>query len=106
MLPTLDTLAKVKNLAIQNQWQISAHDTYCLSIPIEKSRIEIFLLSVYGQLNGPEQANTKITTTDSQMTLDYEAIGRLIHLDVLGRVDLWCRFLQQFVCALYKAEVA
>ena len=81
-LPTLDTLAKVKNLAIQNQWQISEHDTYCISVPIEKSQIEIFLLSIYGQLNGPEQANTKITTTDNQMTLDYEAIGRLIHLDV------------------------
>ena len=25
---------------------------------------------------------------------------------MIGRVDLWCWFLQQFVCALYKAEVA
>ncbi|BDX07109.1 EAL domain-containing protein [Planctobacterium marinum] len=81
-VPTLETKAKLEKLFTSLDFDHQILDSHCITAICDHSRVEMLLMGVFGEFNGPEQSNTKITTTPGTMQLDYDAIGRLISADV------------------------
>ena len=81
-LPTLETTSKLERLFNSLDFEYQQLDSHCISVITHKSRVDILLMGIFGELHGPEKANTKITSTAGSTQLDYDAIGRLIGTDV------------------------
>lgn len=81
-VPTLETKAKLQKLFKSLDFEYKVLDSHCLTAVCDRSRIDMLLMGIFGELQGPEKANTKITTTSGGMELDYDAIGRLLDSDI------------------------
>ncbi len=81
-VPTMETERKVLKLCESLGFEAEILESHCLSVTVAKNQIELFLMAFFGELNGPERANTKLTTTSDHNDIGYEAIARIINADV------------------------
>lgn len=81
-VPTVETSRKLCALCSSLDFCVEELESHCLSVQCHESRIEMLLMALFGELHGPEKANTKITSTSGSKTLDLEATGRIIAMDV------------------------
>lgn len=81
-LPTIETNRKVTKLCESLGYTVNHNHSHCLSVIVNEDRVEVFLLALFGELEGPERSNTKITTTAGKKPLDYESIGKIVGAEV------------------------
>lgn len=79
--PTKDCRTKLVRLCQDHHLEYE-FDEQCLRVRVNSNEVRIFLLSLYGELEGPELANTKVTTNMGQPP-SLSDIARIIHLDIL-----------------------
>lgn len=77
-VPTMETFGKLASMCGSLGYEAKPLNSHCIQVTLGKPDIETFLLGFFGELNGPERANTKITTTESGNEFDLNAAGRLI----------------------------
>ena len=80
--PTLETNTKLTRLCEGLDFNVLQHHSHCLSVLVDVYSVELFLMALFGELHGPEKANTKIATTSGAAELDFESIGKLVTADV------------------------
>lgn len=81
-VPTVETTEKLKKLFESLEFEFTQHESHCISAICDETRIDILLMAVFGELQGPEKGNTKITSTAGTTELEFEAIGRLLSAPV------------------------
>lgn len=79
--PTTETQSKLEQLFTALDFEFDILESHCITVVSHESRIEMLLLGIYGELQAPEKANTKITSTSGTRQLNLEAISRLISAD-------------------------
>ena len=80
--PTQETNGKIKTLCNSLELDFTEHSSHCCSVKVREDAVEMFLMSLFGELQGPERFNTKITTTSGSLELDFETVGKIISADV------------------------
>ena len=81
-LPTLESVSKLTKLCESLSLEVMQHHSHSISVEQSESMVESFLVAIFGELQGPERFNTKVTTTRGARTLDFDAISKIISLDV------------------------
>lgn len=77
-VPTVETFGKLASLCGTLGLPSKQLSSHCIQVLANRAQQDTFLTSFFGQLNGPELANTKITTTEKEEAFGLAAAGRII----------------------------
>ena len=80
--PTAESMTKAIVYCGTEHFSATQHSAKCLEVIVTKDRLQNFLISLFGEFQGPELAKTKITTTEST-ELDLDAVSKVLPADVL-----------------------
>lgn len=80
--PTGESMSKGIVYCGTENYSAIQHNENCLEVVVEKDQIQTFLISLFGEFQGPELAKTKITTTEGS-SIDLAAIAKVVPADVL-----------------------
>ena len=82
-VPTVETFGKVASICGEMGLTSKQENTHCISSSVDYVDIPKFLTCLQGSLEPQELSGTKVTTTDSYLSPDLEAIGKIATLEVL-----------------------
>lgn len=81
-LPTDESTKKITTMLESTGFEFSPQDANCIATLVKASRLKEFLLSLNGELQPPELAHTKITTSEAD-TLSIADTARMISAETL-----------------------
>ncbi|XOV79915.1 MAG: EAL domain-containing protein [Aestuariibacter sp.] len=77
-VPTEESFGKLASLCGSLGFDAKQIHSHCIQVTLAKSEIDTLLLGFFGELNGQERKNTKVTTTPAGTEFGLEAAGRMI----------------------------
>lgn len=81
--PTSESTAKAIAFLGQGGHEAAQKEEHCLVVKVQRNQTKTFLFGLFGELEPPELANTKITTTASEQTPSISDMGRIVSANVL-----------------------
>lgn len=82
-LPTVDSFGKVATFCGAKSLDAQQCSSYCIQVTVPESRLDEFMVGLFGSMEAVELRGTKVTTTKDGSQPDIEAMGRVVTADVL-----------------------